>query len=89
MEDLEQEVNPLFYLMPLVLPHMFKNQWGRVIAISSNPDRPSPAYSYNLGKSVKSLDGNYPTIAENAYCDSERRYAWYNQTATIEKILFS
>ena len=53
MEDLAQEVNPLFYLMPLVLPHMFKNQWGRVIAISSNPDKPSPAYSYNLGKSAR------------------------------------
>ena len=53
MEDLQEEVNPLFYLMPLVLPQMFKNQWGRVIAISSNLDKPSPAYSYNLGKAAR------------------------------------
>jgi NAD(P)-dependent dehydrogenase (short-subunit alcohol dehydrogenase family) len=35
------------------LPHMYKNRWGRIIAISSNHEKPSPAYSYNLGKAAR------------------------------------
>ncbi len=53
LEDLEHEVAPLFYLMPLVLPGMYERQWGRLIGISLNPGKLSPAYAYNVGKAAR------------------------------------
>ena len=34
IEDVQHEVAPFFHLMPLVLPHMYKQKWGRIIGIS-------------------------------------------------------
>lgn len=54
LEDMNHEVSPIFYLLPLVLPDMYQRKWGRVIGISSNLDKPSPAYIYNVGKAGRS-----------------------------------
>jgi NAD(P)-dependent dehydrogenase (short-subunit alcohol dehydrogenase family) len=53
MEDVQHEVVPFFHLMPLVLPHMYERQWGRVIGIALLPPYDSPAYSYNVGKAAR------------------------------------
>src|SRR4030042_7190310 len=50
LEDMNHEISPIFYLLPLILPDMYQRKWGRVIGISSNLDKPSPSYSYNAGK---------------------------------------
>jgi len=39
-------------------------------------------------ESIINPRGNYQRMAEEAYTDSERKYAWYNQLALIEKTLF-
>lgn len=51
--DLQCELAPLFYLMPLVLPRMVERQWGRVIGIALHPGHPSPAYAYHVGKAAR------------------------------------
>lgn len=53
LEDLQHEVAPLYTLMPLVLPGMYERKWGRIIAISLHPSKPSPAYAYNAGKAAR------------------------------------
>ncbi len=53
LEDLHQEIAPLFYLMPLVLPGMYERKWGRLVGIAMHPAKVSPAYSYNMGKAAR------------------------------------
>jgi len=53
IEDVQHEVAPFFYLMPLVLPQMYKHKWGRVIGIALLPPYDSPSYSYNVGKAAR------------------------------------
>ncbi|MHC4558986.1 MAG: SDR family NAD(P)-dependent oxidoreductase [Planctomycetota bacterium] len=53
IEDVRQEVAPFFHLMPLVLPQMYKQKWGRVIGIALLPPYDSPAYSYNVAKAAR------------------------------------
>ncbi|UCF43175.1 MAG: SDR family oxidoreductase [Planctomycetota bacterium] len=53
IEDIQQEVAPFFHLMPLVLPQMYKQKWGRVIGIALLPPYDSPAYSYNVAKAAR------------------------------------
>jgi 3-oxoacyl-[acyl-carrier protein] reductase len=51
--DVEQEINPIYNLLPLVLKDMEKRNWGRIIGLASNMDIPSPSYSYNAAKSAR------------------------------------
>jgi 3-oxoacyl-[acyl-carrier protein] reductase len=53
MEDVHHEVAPLFYLMPLVLPGMYRRNWGRLIGIALHPTRLPLAYSYNVAKAAR------------------------------------
>jgi NAD(P)-dependent dehydrogenase (short-subunit alcohol dehydrogenase family) len=53
LEDIYNEVAPFLHLMPLVLPQMYQQKWGRVIGISLLPPYESPAYSYNVGKAAR------------------------------------
>jgi len=53
IEDVRHEVAPFLHLMPLVLPQMYKQKWGRIIGISLLPPYDSPAYSYNVGKAAR------------------------------------
>jgi len=53
LEDVHHEIAPLFYLMPLVLPDMYKRNWGRFIGIALHPTKLPPAYSYNVGKAAR------------------------------------
>lgn len=52
-QDVQQEVLPVYHLLPLVAPEMEKRRWGRFLAFSSNMDCPSPSYSYNTAKSAR------------------------------------
>jgi NAD(P)-dependent dehydrogenase (short-subunit alcohol dehydrogenase family) len=54
LDDLAREVAPIYHLMPLVLPGMYKRNWGRFIAISLEPSYGSPAYAYNVAKAARS-----------------------------------
>lgn len=51
LQDINQEISPIYNLLPLVLNDMEKRKWGRIIGIASNMDIPSPSYSYNAAKS--------------------------------------
>lgn len=53
IEDVKREIAPFFYIMPLVLPQMYKRKWGRIIGIALLPPYESPAYSYNVGKAAR------------------------------------
>jgi NAD(P)-dependent dehydrogenase (short-subunit alcohol dehydrogenase family) len=53
LEDVRQELAPIYHLMPLVLPGMYEREWGRFIAISMTPPHNSPAYAYNVGKAAR------------------------------------
>jgi len=53
LEDVHHETAPLFYLMPLILPDMYKRKWGRIIGIALHPTKLPPAYSYNMGKAAR------------------------------------
>lgn len=53
LEDVHHEIAPLFYLMPLVLPDMYKRKWGRLIGIALHPTNLPPAYCYNVGKAAR------------------------------------
>jgi len=53
LEDLHHEIDPLVYLLPLVLPGMYARKWGRIIGIAMHPAKLSPAYAYNLGKAAR------------------------------------
>jgi NAD(P)-dependent dehydrogenase (short-subunit alcohol dehydrogenase family) len=51
--DVRQELAPIYHMMPLVLPGMYERKWGRLIALSLEPDYGSPAYAYNVGKAAR------------------------------------
>ena len=53
LEDTHQELVPIYNLMPLLLPEMYKREWGRLIGIALIPPYTSPAYSYNIGKAAR------------------------------------
>jgi NAD(P)-dependent dehydrogenase (short-subunit alcohol dehydrogenase family) len=53
MDDVNSELAPIFHLMPLILPEMYKQKWGRLIGISMHSEKISPAYSYNIGKAAR------------------------------------
>jgi len=53
LDDLRKEVAPIHYLMPLVLPGMYAQNWGKIIGLSQHPRKISPAYAYNLGKEAR------------------------------------
>ncbi len=53
MEDVRQELAPLYHLMPLVLPGMLARRWGRLIGLAMHPAKLSPAYAYNVGKAAR------------------------------------
>lgn len=53
MEDIKQEISPIYYLLPPVLRDMENRKWGRIIGIASNMEIPSPSFSYNAAKSVR------------------------------------
>ena len=53
LDDLRRETAPLLYLMPLVLPGMYKRRWGRLIGIATHPVKLSPAYAYNVAKAAR------------------------------------
>ena len=53
LEDITHEVAPCLHLLPLVLPAMYERAWGRIIAITTNPHLPSPAYAYNVAKAAR------------------------------------
>jgi 3-oxoacyl-[acyl-carrier protein] reductase len=53
LEDIHNEVAPITHLLPLVLPGMYQREWGRIIAIAMHPDKPSPAFAYNLAKAAR------------------------------------
>jgi NAD(P)-dependent dehydrogenase (short-subunit alcohol dehydrogenase family) len=53
IEDVLCEVQPIHNLLPLVLPGMYRQRWGRVIGIALHPTIPSPSYSYNAAKGAR------------------------------------
>jgi len=53
IQDLIQEVSPIYALVPLLIPEMAKVKTGRIIGISSNQKAPSPSYSYNTAKCAR------------------------------------
>ena len=53
LDDIRQEVAPIYHMMPLVLPGMYEGNWGRVVAIALAPPYSSPSYSYNVGKAAR------------------------------------
>ncbi|MCA9914925.1 MAG: SDR family NAD(P)-dependent oxidoreductase, partial [Anaerolineae bacterium] len=53
LEDIQREVSPVLYLLPLLLPKMYEQKSGRIIAIGMNHNLPSPAYAYNLAKASR------------------------------------
>jgi 3-oxoacyl-[acyl-carrier protein] reductase len=53
LDDVRQELVPIYHLMPLVLPGMYQRKWGRLIAIALVPPYNSPAYAYNVAKAAR------------------------------------
>jgi NAD(P)-dependent dehydrogenase (short-subunit alcohol dehydrogenase family) len=53
LQDVRQELAPIYHLLPLVLPGMYERRWGRVIALSLEPGYGSPAYAYNVAKAAR------------------------------------
>ncbi len=53
LDDVQKELAPIYYLMPLVLEGMYERKWGRVIAIALTPPYCSPAYAYNVAKAAR------------------------------------
>ena len=53
LDDVQKELAPLYHLMPLILPDMYKRKWGRIITIALAPPYNSPAYAYNVGKAAR------------------------------------
>jgi 3-oxoacyl-[acyl-carrier protein] reductase len=50
LNDVIQEISPIYSFLPRVIPEMRKAGSGRIIGIASNPRLPSPSYSYNVAK---------------------------------------
>jgi len=53
LADARQELAPIYYLMPLVLPGMYKRKWGRLVGISVESGYGSPSYAYNVAKAAR------------------------------------
>lgn len=53
IKDVVQEIQPIYNLIPRLIPEMAKTGDGRIIGIGSNPDLPSPSYSYNVAKNCR------------------------------------
>lgn len=53
LADAHQELAPLFHLMPLVLPGMYKRKWGRLVGLCLHPTKIPPAYAYNAAKAAR------------------------------------
>ena len=53
LKDMLQEVQPVYSLVPKLIPEMEKTSNGRIIAIASNPKLPSPSYAYNTAKNAR------------------------------------
>ena len=53
LEDIDKETAPLYNLMPLVLPGMYKRKWGRFIGISMNLSAHSPSFAYDAAKEAR------------------------------------
>lgn len=53
LQDIVQEISPLYYFLPLILPELKKSINGRIIGIASNITFPSPSYSYNVAKKAR------------------------------------
>jgi 3-oxoacyl-[acyl-carrier protein] reductase len=53
LNDINNEIAPIYYFFPKVLPIMYKQKWGRIIGISVLQDPPSPSYSYNVAKKTR------------------------------------
>ncbi len=53
LQDIMQEISPIYSLIPRLITEMKKNKDGRIIAIASNKRFPSPAYSYNVAKNSR------------------------------------
>jgi len=53
LEDTQKELAPLYSLMPLVLPGMYAQQWGRLIGISLLLSRKSPSFAYDAAKAAR------------------------------------
>ena len=59
--DVYQEIAPVYYMMPLLLPGMYQRKWGRLIALSVGPTYTlplgppysSPSYAYNVAKAAR------------------------------------
>ena len=53
LDDAQKELAPLYNLMPLVLPRMYAQKWGRFIGISLLLSKPSPSFSYDAAKAAR------------------------------------
>jgi len=54
LDDMYQEIAPIYHLMPLLLPGMYQRKWGRFVALSLEPPYTSPSYAYNVAKAARS-----------------------------------
>ena len=54
LADANQELAPLYNLMPLILPGMYERKWGRIVALALHPRELPPAYAYNVAKAARS-----------------------------------
>lgn len=53
LEDIRKEMEPLYNLMPLVLPGMYERKWGRIIGISLLLSKHSPSFAYDAAKAAR------------------------------------
>jgi len=53
LDDAHGELAPIYHLMPLALPGMYKRKWGRLIGIGLHPTKLPPAYAYNAAKAAR------------------------------------
>jgi 3-oxoacyl-[acyl-carrier protein] reductase len=53
LDDLNQEVAPVYHLLPRVLPGMYDRGWGRIIGIATHLGKLSPSFAYNAAKAAR------------------------------------
>ena len=53
LNDVIQEISPIYSFLPRVIPEMRKVGGGRIVGIASKPRLPSPSYSYNVAKNSR------------------------------------